>query len=406
MGILKDRFIIILILLAFLVRLIFVSVPGFISDVNTWYAWALKLSHFDFSQFYSKDFFSDYTPGYLYILSMLGFLKNLLGLQNDFFYFFLKLPAIIADLIVSLLVYLEIRKRVSYKSALLGICFLLFNPAVIFNSSIWGQIDSIPSLLMLTSIIALKRKQLVFSSLLFGLALLTKPQAIALAPLMLIFLLDNLTFKNMLKITIPGILAIFVLSFPFFPKQTLLNLIQHIINTANEYPYSSLNAYNFWGLTGFWILDTKILAVFSYQIWGYILFAGYWLLIGYLFFVKKVSIYTLATMATLAFFFLPTRVHERYLYPALIFLTLTAFANKSRASIILLTLLSLLHFFNLYYVYIYYNQFYYKLPSVMYNPTLYNFLATNNISLSLISMIIFILISIVVVKYENNSKTN
>jgi len=63
----------------------------------------------------------------------------------------------------------------------------------------------------------------------------------------------------------------------------------------------------------------------------------------------------MSALATLGFYFLPTRVHERYLYPSLIFLILAAIEQKSSKIIIFQILLSLVHFLNLYYVYIYYN---------------------------------------------------
>ncbi|OGE26698.1 hypothetical protein A3C26_01035 [Candidatus Daviesbacteria bacterium RIFCSPHIGHO2_02_FULL_39_12] len=395
----NNRIVSILILLGLAIRLLFLPLPGFNIDVNDWFAWATRLSHFDFSHFYSKDIFSDYTPGYLYILSVLGFLKNLLRVTDSYFYLLLKIPAIVSELVIGLILYKESKKYVSEKLALLASAFILLTPALIFNSAVWGQIDSISALLMLSAIIHLKNKNLIISSIFFGLALLVKPQTLALLPLFAIFLINHFKALHLFKLTMPGLLIIFIIAFPFFPNQTLANLAQQIINTANEYPYNSINAYNLWGVAGFWINDNQIWNNLSYQTWGYILLAGYWMVIVYFYFRKKLSIYTIATLATLGFFFLPTRVHERYLYPAIIFLVLTTAMLKSKLLLVLTGMLSFLHFLNLYYVYVYYNEIYLKLPKILYNPVIYNFLDTHSKELSLTSIIIFILISATIIKY-------
>lgn len=397
-SLLEDKRLLWFISFGLIIRLLLAGVPGFNIDINDWFAWAIRLDHFNFSQFYSKDIFTDYTPGYLYVLSLLGFLKNLLRIPDVYFYTILKLPAIISELILGLLVYWQVKKYFPLKYSLLILALIFFNPAVIFNSSVWGQIDSILTLFMLVAVIFLKQKKLALSSLFLGFALLIKPQAIALIPLYAIFLARHFTNGNLIRITAPSFIIIFFLTAPFFPDQTIINLGKHILTTASQYSYTSLNAYNFWGAIGFWIKDNTIWNNLSYQVWGYILLAVYWILITYFYFRKNVSVLEVAALAALGFFFLPTRVHERYLYPGIVFLILTASHLKSRLLIILTGILSLLHFFNLYYVYVYYNAIYLKLPVLLYNPLIYNFLADNGKNLSLISTFIFILISIILFK--------
>ncbi len=395
-----------LIFLGLLIRLAVLPLPGFRIDVDDWVAWTIRLSHFNFAEFYSKSVFTDYTPGYLYILSLLGFLKNLFQIDNYSFYLLLKIPAVVSELLIGILVYKEIKACVGKKVALLALCFILFNPSLIFNSSIWGQIDSILSLLMLVTIITLKNNNIILTSIFFGLAVLIKPQAIALMPLLILAITNHFKLSNLFKLLVPGLVTVFILTVFFFPQHTLTNLIEQIANTANGYAYTSLNAYNLWGAIGFWIPDSQIWNGLTYQAWGYILLSSYWIILGYFYFKKKLSIYALATLATLGFFFLPTRVHERYLYPAIIFLILLAAYLKSRLLLVLTGALSMLHLFNLYYVYVYYNEFYFKLPKVLYNPIVYSFLGTNGKSLSLLSTAIFIFITIVIIKYHDKSKEN
>ncbi|MBI2314891.1 glycosyltransferase family 39 protein [Candidatus Daviesbacteria bacterium] len=401
----KENKILILLLLAGITfRLLLAPLSGFQIDINDWFAWAIRLNNLNFAQFYSKDIFTDYTPGYLYVLGLLGFLKNQLLIPDNNFYFLLKMPAIICDLIIGILIYQEVRKKVSLILALLALSLIVFNPAILFNSSIWGQIDSVLALFLLITLIALKDNHLILSSIMFGVAFLIKPQAIAIAPILAIYLVHHFKLSNIIKLTIPGLLIIFVLAVPFFPNQTTISLVQHILNTAGEYPYTSLNAYNFWGVVGFWIPDKTIWNNLSYQTIGIILFSSYWIILGYFYTRKKLSIYALATLAFLGFFFLPTKVHERYLYPALIFLILLSSLYRDRLLLVLTSLLTFLHFFNLYYVYVYFNEVYFQLPKLLYNPTVYNLLNENSKGLSLISFSLFILISINILKHEIAAK--
>lgn len=397
----KDRLLIFIIASGLTIRLILIFLPGFSIDINDWFAWAMRLNEVGYTKFYSNQVFSDYTPGYMYVLSLLGFLRNLLQLDSRSFYLLLKIPAILAEITLSILIYRGVTKSLSLFYGRLSSTFILLNPALIFNSSVWGQIDSILALSLYLAIHYLSHKQLVLSSIMLSIAFLIKPQAIALFPIFLLFLIRNFTIRDFIKLTMPAILLIFTLSLPFFPSKPFSGLFNLIINTANQYPYTSLFAYNFWGALGFWISDNHIWNNFSYQIWGYILFVGYWIVVAYLYLKKKISLYSLAALATLGFFFLPTRVHERYLYPAIPFLILVAALLKSHLLWVLTVILSLIHFLNLYYVYVYYNEFYLKMPKLLYNPTLYNLLDTQSRSLSFLSTIIFVLISMLIIKLDH-----
>ena len=167
---------------------------------------------------------------------------------------------------------------------------------------------------------------------------------------------------------------------------------------SQDYPATSLFAYNFWGIEGFWISDLQTIGPLTTRTIGtliYILFIGLIIFLGV---KKKANYFALATLLFLAFYFIPTRVHERYLYPAIPFLFIYAFMIKSKVLITLSTILSVLYFFSQYYVYVYYNEFYLKLEKVLYQQSLYNFLDTNGKLLSLISSIIFIMIVWIIIK--------
>lgn len=400
MGILKNHFLLIIIIFGVLIRLIAVTFPGFKFDMDAWFAWALRLNQVGFSNFYSEEIWTNYTPGFLYILAILGFIKNIFSIPDTIFYYLLKIPSLLSEIIIGIFVYKIISKQ-SVQWAKIAALSIFLNPAFIFNSSVWGQIDGILSLCLLLSVYFLNRLNLIASSLFLGLALLIKPQAILIFPVFAIFLVKNLSINNILKLILPCLLTIFLLSLPFFPSQPVLGFPFLILEMLNDYPYISLYAYNFWGMIGFWISDHTLWNKISYQNWGYILFVFYWLIILYFYFKKKLSIFTLAVIASLSLYFLPTRVHDRYLYPSLIFLIFLSSLLKSRLLMILTITLSILHCLNLYYVYVYYNELYLKMPKILYDPIIYNFLDNYGYALSALSTFIFILISINIIKYDS-----
>lgn len=401
----KNKSLILIIFIALVVRLLFINLPGLQSDVNSWFAWSERLTQIPLSSFYSDRVFSDYLPGYLYILEILGFLKTTFLIQNDSFFLILKLPSIFAELGIGILIYLILKQVGLKKFALAGSLFFLLNPAIIFNSAIWGQIDGVLTIFLLLSLYLLEKGYLSLSSILFSISFLVKPQAISITPIFFLYLIRKFSVINLIKISLPGFITLIILSFPFFPNNPISGLFQKVIQTASEYPYTSLNAYNLWGIVGFWISDTKTWNNLTYQTWGYILLSLYWLIIAYFYLKGKLSIYSLATLATLSFFFLPTKVHERYLYPALVFLIIISFQLRSKVLIALTATLSLLHLANLYYVYILYNKFQLNYSNTLYSKSSYDFLESQPYLLSMLSSILFILISIIIIKlnYENKN---
>ena len=403
MGILKDRFLIITILLGFLIRVILIFLPGFKVDVDAWFAWSERLTFLPLSQFYSDQIWTNYTPGYLYVLYFLGILKDLLGINSQLFYLVLKLPSIIAEIILAIFIYKKILRNTKW--AKLAALAIILNPAFIFNSAVWGQIDGVLTIAVVLSVYFLDRKNLILSSIMLGISFLIKPQTIALLPAFGLFIIYNFSTKNLSKLVLPAVVTVFILSWPFSPSQPVIGIINLFSKMVGDYSYTSAFAYNFWGGVGFWIPDNWLWLGIPYQLWGYFLLTAFWVLI-FLTGRHKLSLYSLAALATLSFFFLPTRVHERYLYPAILFLIVVVSKIKSVKLLLMVVILTFLHFLNLYYAYVYFNEFYYKMPKILYNPTLYNFLDNYGGQISVLSTLIFILISIMIVKYVKTDQQN
>lgn len=301
----------IILIIGFILRLILTPFGTHYLDQNTFIAWSNILTKVGFKNFYFS--WSDYLPGYLYSLSILGKINSLNIIPSVVLY---KLPAIFSDLISSYLIYKISKKFSKERTALIISCFYLFNPAIWGNSALWGQVDSITSLFSLGAIASLPN--LWISALLLALSTLIKPQAAFIAPVVFIyFIKEKWRIKKILYyIVFSGI--IFLLGFiPFYSGSG--NFITFVIGrisvVLNQYGYGSINAFNFWGLWGFWKPDN--IGKINNQIIGFIT-VGIISLISYLLVKKKKClVYLMSSLIYLTTYLFMTRMHERHMLPAL-----------------------------------------------------------------------------------------
>ena len=135
-----------LLLAAVLIRVIAAALShGFGNDTACFASWADRIFQLGPSGFYSPDFFTDYPPGYMYVLWVLGAVRKLFGIEyySAPHLVLLKIPAIICDMACGLLLFREAAKKCSENQAFFLCAAYLLNPVVILNSSVWGQVDSV-----------------------------------------------------------------------------------------------------------------------------------------------------------------------------------------------------------------------------------------------------------------------
>src|SRR3990167_3062473 len=114
---------------------------------------------------------------------------------------------------------------------------------------VWGQIDAIPTFLLTFSLYQLEEKKNIVRSLSASvLSFLIKPLNIALFPLMLFRIIKNFSAQKILKASGISLLMFFIVTIPFFPNNPIFGPFEHLLKSLNVYPYTSINAYNFWAL--------------------------------------------------------------------------------------------------------------------------------------------------------------
>lgn len=270
-----------------------------------------------------------------------------------------KLPSILADLGIGWLIYKYFKDHkkegVGFKLALVW----LFNPITWYNSSIWGQTDSIVNLLGLASFSFLLKRKLPLSGLLFTLSLLFKGSLVIFSPVLVaIAIKQGYKLKDYLQTTFYILLTTILVSVWFHPNFDLpiwfLNLYKNRI-LPGEIGYLTANAFNFWWLVDPGkIFDSQVFLGLTARLWGFVITLGVLVFVIYLLTKKKISdskiFLTLAVAALVSFIFM-TRIHERYLYPFFPYATLLlGFIPSLWAPYIVLSTTHLLNLYHLFWL--------------------------------------------------------
>ena len=311
---------------SFILRFYLSFFDGYEIDINCFRAWSHSATTFGLSSFY-ESVWCDYPPFYIYILYIVGNLYNGLFLESfdiysPFFVVLLKMPANIADIIIGILIFTVINKKSGYKPAFITMAVYVLNPAAIFDSAIWGQVDSVYTLLILLSIVFLDYEKPELSCAFFAISVLTKPQSLILGPVIALYILKKYNIRRSFVSASTALLVFIAFSAPFFYKGSFDRLLELYTGAAASYAYTSLNACNIWAFAGFWVSDAEVFLLISYRTWSLIFMGIYVALILYNVYRGNLSLNLAAFCMFLGFFMLPTRIHERYLFPIFAFLAL------------------------------------------------------------------------------------
>jgi Gpi18-like mannosyltransferase len=104
------------------------------------------------------------------------------------------------------------------------------------------------------------------------------------------------------------------------------------------YQYTTLNAFNIWGLGGMWVPDTGGLNILGWVLFGAMAAFTVYLIHKRYDISNELLLIFAAFVLFFSFFMLPTRIHERYLFPAISMLVLMfPFLKKTRLLYVVLT---------------------------------------------------------------------
>lgn len=332
-------------------------ITGFYTDVNTFKAWAGMAAHRGLADFYSGAVQVDYPPGYIYILYLIGLLKNLFSFsfESKSFLLMIKMPAMIADMLTAVIIYRLVSKAApDFKGAAAVLSlFYALNPAVILNSAVWGQVDSFFTLFILLALLLLHKEKFAGAAVVFVIAVLIKPQALIFTPVGIYAFIRRRSVKVFLLSFLAMIAAFVLLILPFALNRPPLWIFNLYKSTLSSYPFASLNAFNLFALNGGnYAKETGIFLFFSYRVWGYIFIAAIVAFSALLFFRGREKdksgskIFFTATFIIAAVFILASKMHERYLFPVLCLSLISYIYSRDRRLLFIFTGFTLTHFIN------------------------------------------------------------
>jgi Gpi18-like mannosyltransferase len=195
------------------------------------------------------------------------------------------------------------------------------------NVAWWGQVDAVLMLALLGAVLLLDRAGGRWSWLCWAVAVAIKTQAVVLAPLLFVSTLRLHGARGLVR---AGGLALGLLALVWAPLALagqLPGLLQSYDGSIGRFPRTTVAAYNLWFLVlnGGSSRDTEFLVgTISYRVAGMALF-GLVTAIVCLALLRRSDVTARlqsAIVLALAFFTLPTQIHERYLFLALAFLAL------------------------------------------------------------------------------------
>lgn len=365
-----------------LIRLPLIPLIGFKQDFLFLVSWAdylVKSSpvtiYADFDLLSVK--FVNYPPVYLYILTALARLFRSLcasPFECTAFLVLIKSVTIAFEGLTAFVLYSWASKRWDERTGLWAFGLYFVNPAILYVSSYYGQLDAIFSAFLLLTIVALveakttgsngaPRSEGVLPALInscknkafwggcaLSTALLIKIQTLPFIPLFFGFLILQKKFKSTFFFGLGFILAGTLIVSPYLIHHQLAPLIQECVVRSFQWgKFVSVGAFNLWYLhadpstfdgriwgvffTSDGVLQTNfLLNLLTYKNLGTALFGCAFLATLYLYWKRETpdKSWIAAMHVALAFFMTPTKVHERYLFPYFVFAAPLAAGNRVR----------------------------------------------------------------------------
>lgn len=343
---------------------------GFVWDLAAFGNWMDNIDQNGLSP-YGPDPGFNYPPMFANLLVGIQWLAGLFDVNPINL---IKLLGVIPDVALGAVIALAGRKWLTARQGLIAAALFLLIPVVWYDSSVWGQVDTLSMLPMLLAVWLLIDRKPEWSFVLFTIAVLTKPQGalilFVLVPVLLGQLFaKELPWKRLLTTVGAAFLTFLVIALPwdlesYAPRDVagipvlgdLFGLAGQYVYNANYFHVLTANAYNLWVLGGriplahiipdddaIWIGDRYQIFGIPAQFIGTALFLIVATTVSIVLFKKRepILVFTGLALLLVAFFMLPTRVHERYLVQAFavlaliwvpklwqrIFLVVLAFAN-------------------------------------------------------------------------------
>lgn len=294
--------------------------PGFGPDVGSYQSWAAQIATLGPAHTYQEGYFLDYPPGYLYGLWVAGLVAKGIGATGDFYRVIIEGPAIVADFALAILMYALIRRGSRPAMATIAMLLVALNPALLFDTVVWGQSDSVLTFVTLLSIVSILGEQYEVGWGLAAIGVLVKPQGLMILPVLGLWTMLETDFATWIRSGVALIAVAIIGIAPFQIGHEWNWILKLYTSTAAYYHETSVNAFNLMALIGgLRNSDADTIAGVSYFALGMSLLVPLYGFIGWILSRGRTPERLLfaAFFAIFGFFMVAPRMHERYLYPAI-----------------------------------------------------------------------------------------
>lgn len=247
-------------LIAFVVRLVIsVTTYGYGAFQNELMANAAAMAEKGLFDYYLDS--TVYAPGAMYILYILGLLAVPLKLTvaTQGYAIFIKIPAIIADLLTVLFVFNAAAKAKDGRYAFwislaLGLC-----PVFFMASTLWSAYASIGVLFLVLTALAVKERAIIKMTVFYVFAVLFMEEALLLLPLLLTYgvMLYIRHPETRIKLPVCATVAIiggYVLTIPltvhWFAAGHPFIVLENYVSYFSQTDYFARNIFNLYGMVG------------------------------------------------------------------------------------------------------------------------------------------------------------
>ncbi|HEX6798544.1 MAG TPA: glycosyltransferase 87 family protein, partial [Ktedonobacterales bacterium] len=337
-----------LLIAAALVRLVLAPLPGYFGDLQLYVTWGTLFDR------HILDFYSagahvipqpNYPPLTIYLYGLLTWIAggwcHLTGgvctLDVGHAHSldaFMKLPTLVAELALTGVIYAVARRKHSAWAAVGFAAAYAFSPVVLLDGPLWGQIDALSTLGLVLALLAVARGRGLAAGIIFGLAVMVKPQPVVFAPLILIALWRMADWRAARRglAGMAGTIVAICLPYLLPPRFELLRFWQDTSQIVQALPNSTLSGFNLWWLAGAQQVrfSDPFIGPLSATLVGWALFA-----VALTYALVRIwrdptprQLWLGAGMVAVAFFVLTTLQHERYLYPAVVLFLVAAIYNR------------------------------------------------------------------------------
>jgi Gpi18-like mannosyltransferase len=320
---------------ALLVRVVAAATPGFADDRILFAQWAQLLAAHGPLAIYAPAVTPavDYSPGFLYVLWAIGAIHALLGGGEIAWRVLLEVVPIAGDLAIIVLLYGLARKIGSDGHAIIVAWVLALAPPLWFDSGLWGQADSIPIALAIVALGATQRGREDAAWPLLAMAVIVKPLVVVLGPLVAAIRGPGSSLARAIVGIAVSVFLAYVMTLPFTIERTPLGVLRFLLSRyvagAGKAPYVTAGGFSIYPIfTNFFTSDATRFGPFSYHAWGVglVIVVLAWIVVPLVRApalrgdeaARTRAIFGAASLSLLVLFLFATRMHERYLLPALV----------------------------------------------------------------------------------------